>query len=61
MKKDCKVSDSSPKVAQKRRKCPKCNKHYVGYPALSRNDNKIEICSECGVREAILTFMQAEH
>ena len=41
------------KARQKRRKCPKCGKYYVGYPALSREDNKTEICPECGAREAI--------
>ena len=40
------------KARQKRHKCPKCGKYYVDYPALSREDNKTEICPECGVREA---------
>lgn len=33
--------------------CPKCGKMYQGYPALSRVDNKTEICPDCGVREAM--------
>ncbi len=33
--------------------CPKCGKAYQGYPALSRVDNKTEICPDCGVREAM--------
>lgn len=33
--------------------CPKCKKEFVGYPTLSRVDNKTEVCSECGVREAL--------
>ena len=33
--------------------CPKCGKTYQGYPALSRADNRTEICPECGVREAL--------
>lgn len=33
--------------------CPKCGREYEGYPALSRVDNKTEICSECGMREAL--------
>lgn len=33
--------------------CPRCNREYSGYPALSRVDNKTEICSECGVAEAL--------
>lgn len=45
------------KVRQKRRKCPKCGKYYVGYPALSREDNKTEICPECGVKEALTIFL----
>ena len=41
------------KARQKRHKCPKCGKYYVGYPALSREDNKTEICPKCGVEEAL--------
>ena len=41
------------KARQKRRKCLKCGKYYAGYPALSREDDKTEICSECGVKEAM--------
>ena len=33
--------------------CPKCKKTYTGYPAISRRDNKTEICSECGTKEAL--------
>lgn len=33
--------------------CPKCNKKYKEPPAISRKDNKTEICSACGTREAI--------
>ena len=32
--------------------CPRCKKAYSGYPAISRRDNKTEICSECGQAEA---------
>ena len=39
-------------------KCPKCRKYYVGYPALSREDNETEICPECGVKEAILCYLR---
>lgn len=45
------------KARQKRRKCPKCGKYYVGYPALSREDDKTEICPECGVKEALTIFL----
>ena len=33
--------------------CPNCGGVINGYPALSRKDNKTEICSECGVNEAL--------
>ena len=38
------------------RTCPKCGKEYEGYPALSRIDNKTEICPECGTKEALEAF-----
>lgn len=34
--------------------CPICNEPYEGYLALSRKDNRTEICSLCGVREALI-------
>lgn len=45
------------KPSQKRHKCPKCGKIYYDYPALSREDNKTEICPECGKKEALLMFL----
>ena len=33
--------------------CPICNKKYASRPALSRKDNKTEICPTCGAEEAI--------
>lgn len=36
--------------------CPKCHKRYTGYPAISRKDNKTEICSTCGQIEALEAF-----
>ena len=33
--------------------CPECEDEYYGPGALSRKDNKTEICPECGVREAL--------
>ena len=45
------------KARQKRHKCPKCGKYYVGYPALSRADNKIELCPKCGIVEATKHFL----
>ena len=29
----------------------------IGYPALSRIDNKTEICSQCGTEEALRFFI----
>jgi len=34
-------------------KCPKCKNEIVGYPAISRRDGKTEICSDCGMNEAL--------
>lgn len=53
--------DGSMKARQKRHKCPKCGKYYVGYPALSRDDNKTEICPGYGAREAIVSFLVFGH
>ena len=36
--------------------CPLCKEPYSDYPALSRMDNKTEICPTCGVREALKHF-----
>lgn len=57
MMKDDKLYRSRPKGAQTPRECPKCGKKYRGYPALSREDNKTAICSECGIIEAVLYFI----
>ena len=32
--------------------CPICNKPIIGHPALSRTDNKTEICTKCGIMQA---------
>lgn len=42
-----------------KRTCPKCGKAYTGYPALSRIDNKTEICTKCGQNEALEIFLKA--
>lgn len=36
--------------------CPRCEEPYRGYPALSRRDNKTDICSNCGNEEALNDF-----
>lgn len=46
------VYESSSKAPQ----IPECGKYYAGYPVLSREDNKTEICPECGIKEAISIF-----
>ena len=33
--------------------CPSCGESYTDYPALSRRDNKTNICSACGGLEAM--------
>lgn len=33
--------------------CPLCGQKYIGYPSISRKDNKTEICPDCGVKEAL--------
>jgi ribosomal protein S27AE len=33
--------------------CPRCGEDYNQYPALSRTDNKTEICPRCGTAEAM--------
>jgi uncharacterized Zn-finger protein len=33
--------------------CPLCGKSYCGVAALSRDDNKTQICPDCGTRQAL--------
>ena len=33
--------------------CPACGRTYTERPALSRRDNKTDICPDCGMREAL--------
>ena len=40
------------------KKCPKCGQIYTNYSAISREDNKTEICPDCGLREAMAAFMK---
>ena len=41
--------------------CPSCKKVIIGYPAISRRDNKTKICSNCGVVETLQTFFKYEN
>lgn len=38
------------------RRCPKCKREYTAEPAISRKDNKTEICPSCGLIEALEDF-----
>lgn len=40
--------------------CPKCRLGYEGHPALSREDNKTEICPTCGQKEAMQDWINAK-
>lgn len=40
--------------------CPICKNNILGYPAISRKDNKTEICSNCGTLEALKEFILYE-
>lgn len=33
--------------------CPTCGKETTDFPAISRRDNKTNICSACGMSEAM--------
>ncbi len=48
------------KKQHKEKLCPYCKQAIVGYPALSRVDNRTEICSECGMLEALKVFTIAK-
>lgn len=52
------VEDMKKEIAdlQKKQICPRCGKPMNGFPALSRKDNKTEICSDCGTEEAMEAF-----
>ncbi len=41
---------------ENKKQCPRCKCEIIGYPALSRVDNKTDICSECGIKEAMYQF-----
>lgn len=36
--------------------CPRCKQDIPDYPSLSRFDNATEICSQCGILEALFNF-----
>lgn len=53
---DCAIVSKNPYKVMLLHHCPKCHQPYVGYPALSRDDDKTEICPACGVREALEAY-----
>ncbi len=40
-------------------KCPICGKVFTDPPAISRKDNKTQICPTCGTNEALEEFAKA--
>lgn len=42
--------------SDKETKCPICGEPLGKYPAISREDNKTKICSNCGTLEALAAF-----
>lgn len=43
-------------MTMKEATCPRCGETYTDYPALSRLDNKTDICSACGAKEALFNW-----
>ena len=43
-------------IEEQEKICLKCGNRIQGHPALSRADNKTEICSNCGTLEALEVF-----
>ena len=39
-----------------RKICPVCGGPLTAHPALSRRDNKTEVCPDCGIRQALSDF-----
>ena len=37
--------------------CPICKRMITGVPAISRTDNKTEICADCGVRQSVEQYV----
>ena len=35
------------------KQCPRCGNLYAGISAISRTDNEMPICPDCGTREAL--------
>ena len=40
------------------RKCPRCLKDHTERPVISRRDTKTEICTACGLGEALVDLIR---
>lgn len=41
--------------------CPKCKQKYTQHSAISRVDNKTNICPACGIKEALIQFIEQKN
>ena len=41
--------------------CPKCKQKYFQHSAISRIDNKTNICPVCGIKEALMQFIEQQN
>lgn len=41
---------------KKNKPCARCQREIEGFPALSRSDNKSDVCSDCGTWEAMYQY-----
>ena len=58
-KQGTKSNKKESKMSDKVKHCPRCSESYTGFPALSRRDNKTEICGSCGTEEGMEDFVKA--
>ena len=54
-KQEC-ITKMEQMTERKEWKCPRCGRKVKDYPAISRRDDKTEICSACGTDEAMFDF-----
>lgn len=40
--------------------CTKCNQKYTQHSAISRVDNKTNICPVCRIKEALIQFIKSK-
>jgi len=41
--------------------CPKCKQNYTQHSAISRIDNKTNICPNCGIKEALTQYIKQQN